>query len=102
MEHMRGSSLTLIAPEIPASSVRPKQEFSLSAETEYSAAKFHRIFGFGRIFGTFTYFWPKVNDLLHTHSNIGQIQTKFDNGVRLPGFKHYYMLTNNYQCPKLV
>jgi hypothetical protein len=80
----------------------PKQEFSLSAETEYSAAKIHRIFGFGRIFGTFTYFGPKVNDLLHTHSKIGQIQTKFDNGVRLPGFKHYHMLTNNYQCPKLV
>jgi hypothetical protein len=35
-------------------SVRPKQEFSLLAETEYSAAKIHRIFGFGRIFGTFT------------------------------------------------
>jgi hypothetical protein len=33
-------------------SVRPKQEFSLSAETEYSAANNHRIFGFG--------FWPNI------------------------------------------
>jgi hypothetical protein len=46
--------------------VRPKQEFQPSSETEYSAAKKHQIFGFGRIFGTFTYFQPKVNDLLHT------------------------------------
>jgi hypothetical protein len=41
------------------SSVRPKEELSLSAETKYSAAKNHRIFGFGRIFGTFLYFRPK-------------------------------------------
>jgi hypothetical protein len=40
---------------------RPKQEFSLSAETECSAAKNHRVFGFDQIFGTFLYFWPKVN-----------------------------------------
>jgi hypothetical protein len=49
-----------------------RQEFSLSAETEYSAAKNHRIFG------TFTSFRPKVIDLLHTHSKIDQIRTKFD------------------------
>jgi hypothetical protein len=67
-------------------SVRPKQEFSLSAETEYSAAKNHRIFGFGRIFGTFTFFRPKVNDLLDTQSKIGEIPTKFEYGVPLPGF----------------
>jgi hypothetical protein len=78
-------------------SVRPKQEFSLSAETEHSAAKKHRIFGFGRIFGTFTYFRPKVNDLLDTHSKIGQIPPKFEYGVPLPGHKHDYMLTNNKQ-----
>jgi hypothetical protein len=45
-------------------------EFSLLAETEYSAAKNHRIFGFGQIFGTFTYFRPKVNNLLRTRSRI--------------------------------
>jgi hypothetical protein len=38
---------------------------------EYSAAKSHRIFGFGRILGNFTYFRPKVTDLLPTHSKIG-------------------------------
>jgi hypothetical protein len=36
-------------------------------------------------------------DLLQTHSKIDQIRTKFDDVVRLPGVKHYYMLTNNYQ-----
>jgi hypothetical protein len=82
--------------DVLPTSVRPKQELSLSAETEYSAAKIHRIFGFGQIFGTFTFFRPKVNDLLHKHSKIDQIRTKFDYGVRLPGSKHYYMLTNNY------
>jgi hypothetical protein len=45
-------------------SVRPKQEFWLSAENEYSAAKNHRIFGFGRIFGSFHDFRPKVTGLL--------------------------------------
>jgi hypothetical protein len=79
-------------------SVRPKQEFSLSAETEYSAAKIHRIFGFGRIFGVNTKFRPKVNDLLHTHSKIGKIRTKFDYGVRLPRFKHKYILTVTKPC----
>jgi hypothetical protein len=73
-------------------SVRPKQEFQPSAEIEYLAAKNHRIFGFGRIFGPFTYFRPKVNYLLHTNSKIGQIRTtslKFD--VCLPRFNHYYI-----------
>jgi hypothetical protein len=36
---------------INTNGVRPEQEFSLSAETEYSAAKNHRTFGFGHIFG---------------------------------------------------
>jgi hypothetical protein len=67
-------------------SVRPKKEFSISAETEYSAAKNHRIFGFGRIFGTVSYFRPKINDLLDTQSKIGEIPTKFEYGVPLPGF----------------
>jgi hypothetical protein len=31
-----------------------------------------------RIFVTFTYFRPKVNDLLHTNTKIGQIRTTFD------------------------
>jgi hypothetical protein len=70
---------------------RPKQEFSLSSETEYSAAKNHQIFGFGRIYGTFIYFRPKVNDLLHTRSKICQIRTTFDYGVPLPGFKHFHI-----------
>jgi hypothetical protein len=77
------------------SSVRLKQEFSLSAETEYSAAKNHQIFGFGRIFSTFTYFRPKVTDLRQTLSKICWIRTKFDFGVCPNVFKHYYMLKNN-------
>jgi hypothetical protein len=83
-------------------SVRPKQDFSLSAETEYSAAKNHRIFGFVRIFGTFIYFRPKVYDLLDTHTQIGQIPPKLEYGVPLPGFKHDNMLTNNKQWRKLA
>jgi hypothetical protein len=59
-------------------SVRPKQEFSHSAETEYSAAENHRIFGFGRIFGTFPNFWPKVSNLYH----ISRLRNKF--------LGHYY------------
>jgi hypothetical protein len=65
------SSTTALA----TASVRPKQEFQPLAETEYSAAKNHRIFG------TLTYFRPKVNDLLRTNNKIGQIRTtslKFD------------------------
>jgi hypothetical protein len=59
-------------------SVRPKQELSLSAKTEYSAAQNHQIFGFGRIFGTFLFFRPKVGNLLHNQLNIGIINAKFD------------------------
>jgi hypothetical protein len=59
-------------------SVRPKQEFSLSAETEYSAAKNHQIFGFGRIFGTFLYFRPKFVSLIHNQLKIRIINAKFD------------------------
>jgi hypothetical protein len=38
-------------------SVWPKQEFSVSDETEYLAGKNYRIFSFGRIVGLFTYFY---------------------------------------------
>jgi hypothetical protein len=87
---------TLVNADDPDRSFRPKQEFQPSAETEYSIAKNHRIFGFGRTFGTFSYSRPKGNDKLHTNSKICQNLTtslKFD--VCLPRFNHYYMLTNN-------
>jgi hypothetical protein len=54
---------------------RPKPLFSFSAKIEYSAAKLHRMFGFGRTFSTFSYFRPKVNDFLYTNTKIGQIRT---------------------------
>ena len=63
-------SSTLSIPTVLIS-VLPKQEFSLSAETEYSAAINHRIFGFGRIFGNFPDFRTKVNYLLHNQHQIG-------------------------------
>jgi hypothetical protein len=42
------------------------------------AAKNHRIFGFGRIFGTFVYFRPKFGSLLHNQLKIRIINAKFN------------------------
>jgi hypothetical protein len=53
-------------------SVRPKQEFSLSAETECSAAKNHRIFGI------FLYSWQKFGSSLHNQLKIRITNAKFD------------------------
>jgi hypothetical protein len=55
---------------VTASSVRQKQEFSLSAETEYSAAPNQRIFG------TLLYFRPKFCSLLNNQLRIGIINAK--------------------------
>jgi hypothetical protein len=86
---------TFLEPSRVDSSVQPKQEFSLSAETKYSAAKNHRfIFTFGRksmILCVKKY--PQ-----HTHSKISQTRTKFDHCVRLPRFKHKYLLTVTKPC----
>jgi hypothetical protein len=79
-----------------AVSVRPKQEFSLSDETEYSAAKNHRIFGLAEYSALLFPFGRKsliYFILTATLVEFGQNLTIF--GVCLPGFKHYYMLTNN-------